>query len=287
MQEKIRQIIHRMDRRTDLLRDGLLLKMAAGIRDGLMDMPDDQTTYLTDPAWEKLCEKLTSRSAESLSAGEKIHMFLNLTGYFAASGLGEKADYFDKLRAACEAQRNRIRFLRIMKPLRNEMIRMLPEAERSEEESAAQTQERMMEEHLNAALFLYRLVSTDRRSRSCQDQLRRLERLRIPVDAQQEEENRLTRIHAIREFLEESENNLEFFLSRRRRMAETEGYELYRTEEGGKENDADQRNPAETEKHGSPERNPEEDASQPPSSQHGNRREKNAEIGAVPEAESD
>lgn len=288
MLEKNRQIIHRMDQRTDLLRDELLLKMAAGIRDGLMDMPDEQTEGLTDMEWEKLCEKLISRSAEELPLGEKIRMFLMLTGNCAVFfDPGEKTESPEVLLAACKAQRNRIRFFRMMKPLRNEMIQRLPEDERCEAESISRAQERMMDESMNAYLSLYRITSTDRQSRHRNDLLRRLERHCIPVGERQEDEKIRAQIDAFQEVLEETEKHFQIFLNSRRRMNETEGYEIYRTEERGNEDNDDQRNSAETEEHGNPEGTSETDASQLPSPQHGKQREKNVDVRAIFATESD
>ena len=288
MHEKTRQIIHLMDQRTDKIQDDLLLKMAAGIRDGLMGMPDDQAEEMTDSEWEKNCEKLICQASEACSDREKIRMFLTLTGDCGSfAPKKKKSGNPEELHRICEVQRDRIRFFRIMKPLRNEIIESLPETERAEERSIAKAQEQIMAERLNAYLILYRFVSAEHQNCLRLKQLHQLEKKNTTAEEQRNNEEQLIRISAYLDCLEEAENKLKIFPDIRRRIAEPEGYELYRKAERGKESNADQRDPAEAEKPGDPERNPEKNALQPSPAQYGKQREKNAEGCAVHETEGD
>ncbi len=288
MREKLWRIIHQLDLRIDSINDALLLTLAAGIRECLVDMLKDHAAGLVCDEWGKSCLTMLSNAFMKRTDREKILYFLKLTEGPDTS-LCESIDVEtpEEMRALCEMQRDRICFFQAMKPLRSTMIRQLPEAERIEEEQRAGTRETMLNEQFDNLLMLYQKASIMQQNSFHSRQFQLSLRNELPEKIKQELTEKATQIRINQDYLQNSREDFDKFYTEQRIFGEYPGYLMCKDTERRMKTHANQRTSAEKEECRDQEGNQESSALQTAHPQYGDWREKHAPGYRIHETESD
>ncbi len=248
MSEKMLEMIHRIDLRIDQIEDPLLLLLAMGIREGLMDLLQRHAIGLIDEKWAKNCFALLSKSTEEFADREKILLFLKLIGDTDETLLKSiNTEDAEKMRELCEIQRNRICFFRMMQPLRNEMIGRLPEVEGNEEERSAVLQEMKLMEQFEALLFLYRKAAAAKQNAYRFNQFEFIQQEEISEKARQAVEGKVHQIQMYQECIKTDREEFEKLFCKQRIKKRTHGYKYCGVTERRAETDVYQRIPTEKE----------------------------------------
>lgn len=288
MREKLWHIIHQMDLRIDSIKEPLLLTLAAGIREGLVDMLKDHAAGLVCEEWGKSCLVMLSNAFMKCTDREKIVYFLKLSeGPETSFCESVDAESPEELRALCEIQRDRICFFQAMKPLRDIMIHQLPEAERTEEEQLTAIREAMLDEQFDSLLMLYQKASFMKQSNFHSKRFHLSLRNEIPEETKQELIEEATRMRINRDYLQNSREAFANFFTEHLIFEENPGYMICKDTERRIETHANQRTSAEKEECRDQEGNPESSAFQTAYPQYGDRREKYAPGYRIHETESD